>query len=101
MRLLCGGKFKGGDLTSLASLVKEKVREVALFGASREHFEKAWQKLVPITWHETLEPAVRFVTANAQSGDVILMAPATASFDLYRNYEERGEDFRRIVRGLS
>ncbi|MBO4301289.1 MAG: UDP-N-acetylmuramoyl-L-alanine--D-glutamate ligase [Desulfovibrio sp.] len=101
VRLLCGGKFKGGDLTSLASLVKEKVREVALFGASREHFEKAWQKLVPITWHETLEPAVRFVTANAQSGDVILMAPATASFDLYRNYEERGEDFRRIVRGLS
>ncbi|MBQ9406167.1 MAG: UDP-N-acetylmuramoyl-L-alanine--D-glutamate ligase [Desulfovibrio sp.] len=97
IRLLCGGKFKGGDLAALSGLVREKVREVALFGASREHFEKAWQNLVPITWHATLEPAVRFVSANAQPGDVILMAPATSSFDLYRNYEERGEDFRRIV----
>ncbi len=101
VRLLCGGKFKGGDLASLGNLVQEKVREVALFGASREHFEKAWQQLVPMTWHETLEPAVRFLSANAREGDVVLLAPATASFDLYKNYEERGADFRRIVGTLA
>lgn len=101
VRLLCGGKFKGGDLAALGGLVKDRVREVALFGASREHFEKAWQGLVPMTWHETLEPAVRFVSANAQAGDVVLLAPATSSFDLYRNYEERGADFRRIVGALA
>lgn len=97
VRLLCGGKFKGGDLAGLAGLIKGRVREVALFGASREHFEKAWQGLVPMTWHETLEPAVRYISANAVAGDVVLLAPATSSYDLYRNYEERGEDFRRIV----
>jgi UDP-N-acetylmuramoylalanine-D-glutamate ligase len=101
VRLLCGGKFKGGDLAALGDLVRAKVREVVLFGASREHFEKAWQGIVPISWHETMEPAVRFVSANAQSGDVVLLAPATSSYDLYRNYEERGEDFKQIVGKLS
>ena len=97
VRLLCGGKFKGGDLAGLADLLRAKVQEVVLFGASREHFEKAWQDIVPITWHETMEPAVRFATANAKSGDVVLLAPATSSYDLYKNYEQRGDDFKRIV----
>lgn len=97
VRLLCGGKFKGGDLAGLADLVKSKVCEVALFGASREYFEKAWQEIVPMTWHPALEPAIKHLTAGAHAGDVILMAPATSSFDLYANYEERGKDFKRIV----
>jgi len=101
VRLLCGGKFKGGDLAGLADLLRAKVREVVLFGASREHFEKAWQGIVPISWYETMEPAVRFATANAKSGDVVLLAPATSSYDLYKNYEQRGEDFKRIVGMLS
>lgn len=97
VRLLCGGKFKGGDLAALSPLVKKKVKEVVLFGASREHFEKAWQGIVPLTWHATLAPAVRFVSANARPGEVVLLAPATSSYDLYRNYEERGDDFKRLV----
>ena len=101
VRLLCGGKFKGGDLAALADLLRAKVREVVLFGASREHFEKAWQGIVPISWHETMEPAVRFASANAKSGDVVLLAPATSSYDLYKNYEQRGDDFKRIVGTLS
>lgn len=101
VRLLCGGKFKGGDLAGLADLLRAKVQEVVLFGASREHFEKAWQNIVPISWHETMEPAVRFATANAKSGDVVLLAPATSSYDLYKNYEQRGDDFKRIVGLLS
>ncbi|WP_291445800.1 UDP-N-acetylmuramoyl-L-alanine--D-glutamate ligase [Desulfovibrio sp.] len=101
VRLLCGGKFKGGDLAGLADLLRAKVQEVVLFGASREHFEKAWQGIVPISWHETMEPAVRFASANAKSGDVVLLAPATSSYDLYKNYEQRGEDFKQIVGKLS
>lgn len=101
VRLLCGGKFKGGDLAGLADLLRAKVQEVVLFGASREHFEKAWQGIVPISWHETMEPAVRFASANARSGDVVLLAPATSSYDLYKNYEQRGEDFKQIVDKLS
>ncbi len=101
VRLLCGGKFKGGDLAGLADLVKNRVSEVALFGASREHFEQAWQGLVPMSWFEALEPAVKHLAASAHKGDVVLMAPATSSFDLYANYEERGKDFKRIVGTLS
>ena len=101
VRLLCGGKFKGGDLAGLADLLRAKVQEVVLFGASREHFEKAWQGIVPISWHETMEPAVRFASANAKGGDVVLLAPATSSYDLYKNYEQRGEDFKQIVGKLS
>ena len=97
VRLLCGGKFKGGDLAGLADLLRAKVQEVVLFGASREHFEKAWQGIVPISWHETMDPAVRFASANARSGDVVLLAPATSSYDLYKNYEQRGDDFKHIV----
>ncbi|WP_022655185.1 UDP-N-acetylmuramoyl-L-alanine--D-glutamate ligase [uncultured Desulfovibrio sp.] len=101
LRLLCGGKFKGGDLADLSDLVRERVREVALFGASREHFEKAWQGLVSLSWHPTLEEAVRALAASADKGDVVLLAPATSSFDLYDNYMARGDDFKHIVSELA
>lgn len=97
VRLLAGGKFKGGDLASLVPLLREKVVEVALFGASREHFERAWAGACPISWHENLREAVARLRGRAVSGDVILLAPAASSFDLYKNYMERGDDFRRIV----
>ena len=101
LRLLCGGKFKGGDLAALGGLVRERVREVALFGASREHFEKAWRDLAPLRWHPTLEEAVRALAASAKEGDVVLLAPATSSFDLYDSYMARGDDFKRIVSELA
>ena len=100
VRLLAGGKFKGGDLASLHALVKERVRLVGLFGASREYFESAWQDVVPIHWSPGLEEAVRVLAAGAQAGDVVLLAPAAASFDLYADYEARGNDFKRIVKEL-
>ncbi len=101
VRLLCGGKCKGGDLEALIPLVREKVREVALFGASREHFEGAWKGVVPISWYANMEGAVRKLAEGAMPGDVVLLAPATASFDLYKNYVARGNDFKAIVGGLA
>ena len=74
---------------------------MALFGASREHFEKAWRDLAPLRWHPTLEEAVRALAASAKEGDVVLLAPATSSFDLYDNYMARGDDFKRIVSELA
>ena len=102
--LLAGGKFKGGDLDSLNPLLKAHVRHVALYGASREHFESAWKGVVPLTWDETMEQAMCRLTGHgtgtsiAQPGDVVLLAPATSSFDQYSNYLRRGEDSKRIVR---
>lgn len=101
LRLLCGGKFKGGDLAGLIPLVQEKVREVALFGAAREEFEGAWKGIVPLSWHPVLKDAVQCLAEHAQAGDAVLLAPATASFDLYTSYAERGRDFREIVEHLA
>lgn len=100
IRLLCGGKFKGGDLASLLPLMKEKVAEVCLFGASREIFEKAWGGVLPISWHPALEQAVLKASLGANPGDVILLSPATSSFDLYKDYKARGDDFKRIVENM-
>ncbi|MEG2172585.1 MAG: UDP-N-acetylmuramoyl-L-alanine--D-glutamate ligase [Desulfovibrionaceae bacterium] len=98
--LLCGGKFKGGDLAGLRDLVLQHVKRVALFGASREHFEQAWENLVPMSWDANLEQAVHRIHSACAAGDVLLLAPATSSFDLYANYRERGNDFKRIVGSL-
>jgi UDP-N-acetylmuramoylalanine--D-glutamate ligase len=54
-----------------------------------------------VNWSPTLEEAVSCAEASAKKGEVVLLAPAAASFDLYTNYEERGNDFKRIVGGLS
>ncbi len=95
--LLAGGIFKGGDLVSLRPSILKKVRAVGLFGDSREVFEDAWSDLVLMHWEKTLEEAVKFIFRIACPGDVVLLAPATSSFDQYLNYKERGNDFKRIV----
>ncbi|CAK7073796.1 MAG: UDP-N-acetylmuramoylalanine--D-glutamate ligase [Desulfovibrio sp.] len=95
--LLVGGVFKGGDLEALIPLLKEKVKAVGMFGKSREIFTKAWEGTVPLFWAATLEEAMRGLRDEAVPGDVILLAPATASFDLYANYAARGADFRRVA----
>ena len=100
VRLLAGGVFKGGDLAGLAELLKDRVRQVGLFGANREVFEQAWTGVVPLIWEPTLEQAVTRLYRESQTGEVILLSPATASFDLYPDYKARGRDFQRIVAGL-
>jgi len=100
VRLLAGGVFKGGDLEGLVPLLRERVVQVGLFGANREVFEKAWTGAVPLFWEATLEGAVTRLYRDSVPGDVILLSPATASFDLYSDYKARGRDFARIMDGL-
>ncbi len=99
--LLCGGKLKGGDLASLIPLLRRRVKAVALFGGSREAFEKAWSGAVPMTWDADLGLAMRRMCPMAQPGDVVLLSPGTASFDGYKNYQERGMDFKNHVKVLA
>jgi len=100
VRLLAGGVFKGGNFKELRPLVMSKVAQIGLFGASREIFEEAFADTVPLFWEPTLEAAVTRLYRDANKGDVILLSPATSSFDLYANYKERGKDFARIMAGL-
>ncbi len=95
--LLAGGKFKGGDLVALRPLLARKVRHVGLYGGSRDEFERAFEGAVPLHWDETLEQATLRLFSFAQRGNVILLAPAAASFDQYENYLCRGDDFKRVV----
>ena len=95
--LLAGGVFKGGNLDTVAGLVRGKVKAVALFGAGRDVFTIAWDDKAPLTWSPDLAGALAEARKKATAGDVILLAPATSSFDLYHNYKERGEDFKRLV----
>ncbi len=101
VRLLLGGVFKGGDVAGLIPALTGRVVEIALFGAAREVFEPALAGRFPLTWEPDLERAVRRLWTSARPGDVLLLSPATASFDAYKGYAARGDHFQRIVKELA
>ncbi len=94
--LLAGGVYKGGDLSSVNELLRQKVKAVGLYGRSREIFEAAWADVVELSYDTTMEAAARRLLDTLPSGGVLLLAPATSSFDQYSGYVARGDDFRRI-----
>jgi UDP-N-acetylmuramoylalanine--D-glutamate ligase len=100
IHLILGGKDKGSDYTVLNDLLRQRVTRVYTIGAAAAKIESQL-KDVEVVHAETLENALRKAHAAAQSGDVVLLAPACASFDQFKNYEQRGELFKEIVRGLT
>src|SRR6202011_1019385 len=95
-----GGKDKGSDYTVLNDLLRQRVKRVYTIGAAAAKIESQI-KGAEVVHAETLENAVRKAAALAQPGDVVLLAPACASFDQFKNYEHRGQVFKQIVRGLA
>ncbi|MEF2230911.1 MAG: UDP-N-acetylmuramoyl-L-alanine--D-glutamate ligase [Pseudodesulfovibrio sp.] len=100
VRLLMGGVWKGGDVAAFAQTVRGRVVHVGLFGGSREILEPELAKVFPVTWDETLNRAVKRQAASAGAGEMVLLSPATSSFDQYSSYAQRGDDFRRAVEEL-
>jgi UDP-N-acetylmuramoylalanine--D-glutamate ligase len=100
IHLILGGKDKGSDYTVLNNLLRQRVKRVYTIGAAAAKIESQ-VKDVEVVHAETLESAVRKANAVAQSGDVVLLAPACASFDQFKNYEQRGQVFKQIVQTLS
>jgi UDP-N-acetylmuramoylalanine--D-glutamate ligase len=100
IHLILGGKDKGSDYTVLNDLLRQRVKRVYTIGAAAEKIESQ-VKGVEIVHAETLENALRKANALALAGDVVLLAPACASFDQFKSYEHRGKVFKEIVRGLS
>jgi len=94
--LILGGSEKGSDFSILASPVAKKARLVLTIGQSAEKIEKSLSG-VEVRRAGTLERAVDEAAAAARPGDTVLLSPACASFDQYRNFEERGEHFRSLV----
>src|SRR5215470_14165169 len=98
VHLILGGKDKGSDYSVLNDLLRERVKRVYTIGAAAQKIELQITGEVVVSG--TLEDAVKQASASAESGDVVLLAPACASFDQFQNYEHRGKVFKELVRGL-
>ena len=99
--LVLGGTDKGNDYTLIADLVKEKVKAIVCMGLDNKKILDAFKDIVPVIV-ET-DPAKKAVNASfklSAKGDVVLLSPACASFDLFKNYEDRGTQFKNAVKEL-
>ncbi|MCX5852104.1 MAG: UDP-N-acetylmuramoyl-L-alanine--D-glutamate ligase [Deltaproteobacteria bacterium] len=99
--LLMGGRDKTGGFDVLAPLIRTKVKELILFGEARETIRAYVGSVVPTVSEERLAGAVRRAVLSASPGDVVLLSPGCASFDEFRNYEERGNHFRETVNRMT
>ena len=98
--LIAGGVDKGGDYRALSELVKEKVRLMVLLGEARFKINEALGGLTGSVIAGSFEEAVSIAREGAQNGDTVLLCPACSSFDMFRNYKERGERFSSLVKAL-
>lgn len=98
--LIAGGIGKGADFALLRDAVRGRVRRVILIGRDAEQIAAALEDLCPVERCRSLEDAVTRARLAARRGDVVLLSPACASFDMFRNFEHRGEVFRAAVRQM-
>ncbi len=102
VHLILGGRGKGTGLgDQLRELIRRKVRRAYLIGEEAARFRRELAGVAPYHDSERLEVAVAAAAAAARAGEVVLLSPACASFDQFRNYHHRGEVFQELVRGLS
>lgn len=97
--LVAGGKDKGFEFDPIATLVRERVRIAVLIGEMKERIAASWQG-VDCRIASSLEEAVQMAHNAANPGDTVLFSPGTSSFDMFRNYGERGQRFKQIVHTL-
>ena len=98
--LIAGGKDKGSDFSKLNHLIEKFTREVILIGNAKEKISKSWESLKPVHFSDTLNDAVQMATKIAKEKDTVLLSPACASFDMFKDYEDRGRQFKSIVNSL-
>jgi UDP-N-acetylmuramoylalanine--D-glutamate ligase len=94
--LIAGGRDKDGDFASIAPLVRERVRHAVYLGEATPKLEASWPQ-VPSSRAKTLEDAVLLARAQTEPGGIVLLSPGCASFDMFRNFEERGARFEAAV----
>ena len=98
--LIAGGRDKGGSYAPLADALREGGRAAVLLGEASGRIREGLGDAVPLEEADTMEEAVRHAQRLAQPGDVVLLAPACSSFDMFRSYAERGDRFQDAVRAL-
>jgi UDP-N-acetylmuramoylalanine--D-glutamate ligase len=99
--LILGGVDKGNDYSLIRDLVKEKVKAIVCLGIDNKKIHEAFREDVPVIINTAgAQEAVKMSFHVAAKGDVVLLSPACASFDLFKNYEDRGKQFKEAVRDL-
>lgn len=99
--LIAGGKDKGFEYDLLTDLVAARCRSVVVMGEMADRIEAIWKSRLPVAnAGRSLEKAVELAHAAAQPGDVVLFSPGTSSFDMFKNYADRGNQFRALVQAL-
>ena len=98
---IVGGVDKGNDYMPLMSMVREKVKAIICLGVQNEAIKEVFSKATDILVETTdMEEAVKIASKIAEKKDNVLLSPACASFDLFRNFEDRGNQFKEAVRKL-
>ncbi len=98
--LIAGGHPKSTDFASVSELLRQKVKQAVLIGEAKPLLREAWEGVCPLLEAGDLTEAVRSAHQSAHAGDTILLSPACASFDMFQNYEDRGRQFKRIVKEI-
>ena len=98
--LIMGGYDKGNDYTPLRQLVKDRVKTAVMLGEYTQQIEKTLVDTTDIVKAKTMAEAVRLAYKNAVPGNIVLLSPANASFDMYTDYKARGADFKAAVNAL-
>jgi len=99
--LIAGGKDKGFEFDAMADLVHAKTKHVILLGEMADRIFQTWSKVVPCSLAKTLPAAVEQARRHSVPGDVVLFSPGTSSFDMFKNYADRGNQFREIIQELA
>ncbi len=95
--LIAGGSDKGLEFKHLRPLFRERVKSAVFIGESAETLEKTYKDMIPVKRASSMLEAVRKAFQAAEAGDTVLLSPGCASFDMFKNFEERGEAFKREV----
>ena len=98
--LIAGGRDKGGNFSRLAQAISRRVTRVILIGEAAPLLRQAWEGVARITEAATLRDAVSVAAQGASPGDVVLLSPACASFDMFTDYQDRGRQFKALVHAL-
>jgi len=98
--MICGGRDKNLDYSVLRDLVKQRVKNMIVIGEAREKIAKVFADVVKVEEAGDFQQAIVLARGLARPGDVVLLSPMCASFDMFKNYEERGRVFKEIVQGL-
>lgn len=99
--LIAGGRDKAGDFSLLRPLIKNRVKTLILIGESREKIKGVLGDMTETKFAGDMKEAVMMSRRCASSGDVVLLSPACASFDMFKDFEDRGKQFKKIVRSLA